>query len=141
MSLTDISKKIGLSIDSVKKRIQRMIKEDVFFPKIQLRPRNFGFKNIIEAKIKLQNYDGQKINEFINYLQENPYVVEIISISGEWDYTIVLITKDALDVGGVVGPIRRKFHDIISEWSESLTTSTYKFEDYDMSRILGFEED
>ena len=35
MSLTDISKKVGLSIDSVKKRIKRMIKDDIFFPKIK----------------------------------------------------------------------------------------------------------
>jgi len=139
MSLTDISKKVGLSIDSVKKRIKRMIVDDIFFPKIQLRPRNFGFKNIVDIKIKLHNYSEKDIKEFIQCLKENPRVAEIFSISGDWNFSIVVIAKDAIDLGNVVESIRNKFSYMISDWSESLTTHAYKFERYDLIELMGFK--
>ena len=140
MSLTDISKKVGLSIDSVKKRIKRMIKEDIFFPKIQLRPRNFGFKNIVDIKIKLHNCSEKDIKEFIEYLKENPRVAEIFSISGDWNFSIVIIAKDAIDLGKIAGGIRNRFSKIIDTWSESLTTCAYKFENYDMLKLMENKE-
>lgn len=140
MSLTKISKKVGLSIDSVKKRINKMIKNDIFFPKIQLRPRNFGFSNIVDIKIKLHNYSDQDINKFVKYLREHPNVAEIFSISGQWDFSIVVIAKDAIDLGMVVQSIRNKFNRIISDWTESLTTCVYKFEDYDMLKVMNLDK-
>jgi len=135
MSLTDISKKVGLSIDSVKKRIKRMIKDDIFFPKIQLRPRNFGFKNIVDIKIKLHNYSEKDIKEFVEFLEKTPYIVEMFSVSGDWDFSIVVIAKDALHLGEITMVIRDKFGNIISDWSESLTTHAYKFEKYNMLNL------
>ena len=140
MSLTDISKKVGLSIDSVKKRIKKMIKENIFYPKIQLRPRNFGFKNIVDIKIKLHDYSEKDKNQFINFLEENPRVAEIFSISGDWNFSIVVIAKDAIDLGDTVESIRNKFSHIISDWSESLTTKAYKFESYNMLRLMGYKK-
>ena len=138
MSLTKISKKIGLSIDSVKKRISKMIKNDIFFPKIQLRPRNFGFSNIVDIKIKLHNYSDRDINNLVNYLTKHPNVAEIFSVSGHWDFSIVIIAKDAIDLGKIVQSIRNNFNKIISDWSESLTTCVYKFENYDMLKAMNF---
>ncbi len=135
ISLTEIAKKVELSVDSVKKRINKMIENDIFYPKIQLRPRNFGFNNIVEIKIRLHNYSENERNKFISYLKENPRVAEILCISGEWDLTIVIIAKDSLDLGKITSEIRNKFNKIIDDWRESLTTHVYKFEEYDMLKI------
>ncbi|MFC1754032.1 Lrp/AsnC family transcriptional regulator [Thermoproteota archaeon] len=143
MSLTKISKEVGLSIDSVKKRIKKMIKDDIFYPKIQLRPRNFGFKNIVDIKIKLHDYTDGDINEFVEFLVKHSRVAEIFTVSGEWDFTLVIIAKDAEDLGSVSESIRNRFNRIIESWSESLTTRAYKFEDYDMKKLmeLGGDDD
>ncbi len=140
MSLTKISKEVGLSIDSVKKRIIKMIKEDVFYPKIQLRPRNFGFSNIVDIKIKLHNYTSKDMENFIVYLLENPNVAEVFCVSGNWDLSIVIIAKDVKDLNNTSKTIRDKFNKIINEWAESLTTVAYKFEYYDMPRLMGHTE-
>ena len=139
MSLTDISKKVGLSIDSVKKRMKRMIKDEVFYPKIQLRPRNFGFKNVVDIKVKLHDYNEKDKKEFVNFLEENPYVAEMFSVSGDWDFSIVIIAKDAEDLGNIIESIRNKFSYMISDWSESLTTHAYKFETYDLTKLINFK--
>ena len=72
----------------------------------------------------------------IDWLTKNPFVVELISLSGEWDLTIVLIAKDALDLGVKTDQIRNKFGNIISQWSQSITTKVYKFEEYDMNKLI-----
>ena len=136
MSLTEISRNVGLSVDSVKKRINKMINENVFFPKIQLRPRNFGYNNVVDIKIKIQNYNEEEINEFITYLKEHPRVVELFSIAGDLNFSIVIIAKDALEQGRLTEEIRNRFSKIIAGWSESLTTKAYKFEEYDMTKLM-----
>lgn len=135
MSYTDISKKVNLSVDSVKKRVNKMIKENVFFPKIQMRARNIGFKNVISISIMLHNYTTKDLEEFINYMKQNSRVIELLKLSGEWDFLAVIIAKDPFDQAKQTEVIRNKFHKIIKTWSESLTISAYKFEKYDMLNL------
>lgn len=140
MTLTELSKKVGLSIDAIKKRFKRMIKDDIFDAKIQIRPRNFGFSNIAEAKIKLHSNTKKEYDEFISYLKENPFIAEIIITAGYWDMSVVIISKDALDLGRITADIRNRFGKIINDWSESLTTLTHKFERYDMLKVMGYDK-
>lgn len=140
ISLTDLAKKVGLSVDSVKKRIEKMRKEEIFYPKIQIRPRSFGYKNIVDVKIKLHNYNTKDIEEFVKYLIKHPNIAEVFSMSGTWNFSIVIIAKDFNDMGKISNDIRSKFGKIINEWSESLTTAVYKFEDYDLIKLINPEK-
>ena len=136
MPLTAISKHINLSVDATKKRINKLLKNKIFYPKIQLRPRKFGFKQIIDVKIKLHNYNEKDFKEFVTYLKANEKVTEMFSLSGEWDFSIVLIARDIEDLGFISEKIRNKFGKIINNWSESTTTFVHKFEEYDMLKII-----
>ena len=85
-------------------------------------------------------YDSkEKVEEFLEYLRQHPRVAEIFSISGNWDFSIVIIAKDALDLGNITSEIRHKFGKLIRTWTESLTTSSYKFEYYDMRKLFDHE--
>lgn len=140
MSLTEIAKKVGLSVDSVKKRIDKMKKHGYYHPKVQIRPRILGYPYIVDIKAKLHNLNSNNKKEFIDYLMNHPRVAELISISGRWDFTIVLIAKDHEELGELTGKIRDKFGDIISDWSESLTTIVHKFEKYDLIKLKGYDK-
>ena len=72
-------------------------------------------------------------------MKDHPNVAEIFSVAGQWDFSIVVIAKDAIDLGKIVQSIRNKFSEIISDWSESLTTRVYKFEVYDMLKVMNFK--
>ena len=139
MSLTDIAKNVGLSVDSVKKRLHKLKSRGLFIPKIQLRPRQFGFPNIVDVKIKLKDYDGDSIKEFIDYAVSHPRIPEVFSISGEWDFTLVILSKDHEDLAEITDEIRKRFGKMIKDWSESLTTVAYKFERYDMLKLKEYE--
>jgi len=136
-SLTEISKKVGLSVDSVNKRIQKMIDNKIFVPSIIMRHRYAGFNNVVDVKIKLHNLDKkEEYDKFISYLKEHPRVTECFSIAGEWDLSIVIIAKNAIDQGKITYEIRSKFGKIINSWSESLTITAHKFEDYNFKRLF-----
>jgi len=136
-SLTDIAKQVSLSIDSVKKRIKKM-EGIMFHPRIQIRPRSLGFSNIVDIKIKLNIHSKEDVNKFIEFLQKHPRVAEIFSVSGEWDLSIVIVSKDAADFEDVVSEIKSRFGKVINEWSESTTLRAYKFEKYDMIKLMKF---
>ena len=136
MPLTKIAKKVGLSIDSVKKRMNKMLENDVYHPQIQLRPRNFGFPNIVDVKIKVTYEDQKELEGFTKYLRAHPRISEIFAMVGEHDFSIVIIAKDAIDLGDVTSQIRNKFGRIISAWNTSLTTKCYKFEKYEMQELF-----
>jgi Lrp/AsnC family transcriptional regulator, leucine-responsive regulatory protein len=135
ISLTELSKKINLSVDSTKKRLTKLEKKELFYPKIQLRPRQIGYPNILEINIKLREYSNSKYEEFLKFLKDHPRVSQIIQVSGNWDLKIVLITKDYIDQGVVTKEIRVKFGNIILDWTECLTTNVLKFEKYDLKKL------
>lgn len=136
-SLTEIAKKVKLSVDSVNKRIQKMIKNNIFAPSVIIRNRYCGFNNVVEVKIKLQNLnEKEEFKKFISFLKEHPRVTEVFSISGEWDLSIVIIAKTAIEQGEITQEIRSKFSRIINSWSESLTIRAHKFEDYNFKRLF-----
>ncbi len=137
-SLTDISKQVNLSIDAVKNRIKKMLENNVFHPKIQIRPRKIGFNIIVEVKVKLRFITESKVYKFLSYLIEHPYVSEIFAVSGNWDYSLVIIARDAFHLGEITSEIRIKFGEMIRSWTESLTTNSYKFEYYDMLKLMNF---
>ena len=118
-----------------------MQNNNIFHPKIQLRPRNFGFKNIVDVKIKLLYKSEKRISEFVSYLTKNPFVSEIFSMSGNYDFSLVIIAKDAMHLGQITSDIRYRFGDIITSWDETLTTNSYKFEYYEMCSLMGHPED
>ncbi|MBD3249372.1 AsnC family transcriptional regulator [Candidatus Woesearchaeota archaeon] len=141
MSFTDIAEKVGLSVDSVKKRISKMKQDGIFYPKVQLRPRHFGFPNLMDVRIKLHNYTSEELNDFVEYLRDEPKVAEAFSLSGEWDFALVMLSKDADDLVLMSNKIRDKFSKIINTWSSSLTTRAWKFEDYDMLKLMGYDQE
>ena len=136
-SLTNMAKKVGLSVDSVNKRIIKMIENKVFIPSIILRHRYNDFNNVIEIKIKLQNLDETEAHKrFISFLKEHPRVTEVFSVAGEWDLSIVILAKNALEQGKITAEIRSKFGKLIDSWEESLTITAHKFEDYNFTKLF-----
>jgi Lrp/AsnC family transcriptional regulator, leucine-responsive regulatory protein len=139
-SLTEIAKKVELSVDSVKKRIDKLTELDYFDPCIQIKPRRFGFNNIVDIKVKLSSHSKKDTDRFLKYLISHPRIAEVFTVSGEWDFSIVVLSKDAHDLGHFNDELHKKFGTIIREQSESTTLIAYKFEKYDMIKLLGFND-
>ena len=128
--LNKIAKKVGLSIDSTHKRIKVMIEKGIFYPTILIDPQAIGFPLIADIKIKLKNVTEKALGEFIAYLKKYPRCTELLSITGDYDFTIVLIAKDGNELEKLSTEIRQKFRDLIGEWRSNLVLKSHKFEEY-----------
>jgi Lrp/AsnC family leucine-responsive transcriptional regulator len=132
MSLTEIAKKVRLSIDSVHNRIKAMTKKEVFSAGIFVNPRVIGYPLLADVKIKLKNISEESRNKLIKYLTEHKSVIDLLAVMGDYDLTCVLIAKNSDELEKISTEIRQRFKDLIDEWKSILILKTYKFEQYDL---------
>ncbi len=132
MSLTDIAKKVRLSIDSVHNRMKEMQKKNVFFPGIFVDPRVIGFPILADVKIKLKNIEEDSRQDLVEYISKHKNVTTLLGVMGDYDLTCVLIAKTSEELEKVSMEIRQKFRDLIGEWKSVMVLKTYKFEKYDL---------
>jgi Lrp/AsnC family transcriptional regulator, leucine-responsive regulatory protein len=130
-SLKLLGKKIGLSIDSTKKRIEKLKKLGIICRfGISIDPKALGYDVVADNKIKLSHMTNQDREKFISYLSGHPNCIELIAISGDYDFTCVLIAEDTMTFNELMFDIRERFNEIISEWKSSFNLQVYKFEKY-----------
>ncbi|MBT3941014.1 Lrp/AsnC family transcriptional regulator [Candidatus Woesearchaeota archaeon] len=134
-SLTSISRRIGLSVDAVHQRIKKMTKVKVFAQSILVNPVGIGYPLMVDIKIKIKDASEKDVTSFISYLKSHPRVVELIQIMGDWDFTCVLLAKDANDLAEVTNEIRYKFNKFIADWRAMILLKHHKFEKYDMTKL------
>lgn len=133
MQFKQIAKKVGLSIDSVHRRIKEMQNKGIFHSTIQVEPRAIGYPLVADIKIKLKNVSEKKRKEFIDYLKKHKSCIELHAVMGDFDFTCVLIAKDSNELEELSTSIRQKFKDLILEWKGILVLKTYKFEEYNLN--------
>jgi|SRR3989344_2888775 len=132
-SLKVLGSKIGLSIDSTKKRIEKMKKLGIISKfGICINPKAMGYDIVANNKIKLTNISKVEKEKFINYLVNHPNCIELISVSGDYDWTCVLIAENTDSFNNLVYEIRERFKDLISDWNTSFNLKIYKFEEYNL---------
>ncbi|MDP3916936.1 MAG: Lrp/AsnC family transcriptional regulator [Nanoarchaeota archaeon] len=135
-SLTKLSKKINLSIDSTHKRLKKLINSGIINRfGIFIDPKALNYDLVVDVKIKLHNVTDQELRSIINHLVAHPHCIELISISGDFDLTCVLIAKNSKHLNQISYEIRQKFKGIIADWKTSFNLEVYKFEWYDVERL------
>ncbi|VVB80928.1 putative HTH-type transcriptional regulator [uncultured archaeon] len=135
-SLTNIAKKVGLSIDSVKARIEKLHKKGIIDRiKALLVPRNMGYPLVADIKIKLHNNTQETTEQFIAHLKNHPRVIDLLSLMGDYDLTCVLIAKNPTELETIQQQIRQKFNTIIADWRGFLILKVHKFEEYALEQI------
>jgi len=132
-ALTEIAKKVNLSIDSVHKRMKEMQRKGLFYAGIFIEPRKIGFPLVADVKIKLRNITETQKQNFIKHLIDHPRVIDLLSIMGDYDLTCVFIAKDTNELDEVSTQIRQKYSDMIADWKAMLILKTHKFEYYDLT--------
>ena len=131
-SLTDIAKKVKLSIDSVHNRIKEMQKKGIFYFGVFINPQAIGFPLVADIKIKINNITEDEKNKFISYLKGHPRVIDLLAVMGDYDFTCVIIAKDSNELDSISTEIRQKYNNIIADWKGFLILKPHKFEYYDL---------
>lgn len=134
-SLTSIARSVNRSIDSVNKRIKELRRKGIFEFGVFIEPRNIGYPFVADVKIKLHNITQKEKDSFITYLKGHPHVIDLISLMGDFDFTAVVIAKDAKQLDHISTQVRQKYSTIIADWKAMLIIEQLKFEDYDLDAL------
>ncbi|MBI4177167.1 MAG: Lrp/AsnC family transcriptional regulator [Candidatus Aenigmarchaeota archaeon] len=129
--LTQISKKIGLSVDSIKKRIMKLERSGIITKyTIQVNTGIIGLPLGVHIYVKFKNFNQSRFEEFIKYLRASPRVIDLMSMAGDYDLYIVILAAGTEDIEKKKNEIRQNFSDIIGDWKEVLVTRLHKLEEY-----------
>jgi len=115
LPLTQISKKIRLSRDSVDYRIKRMQKNGIilgFFPIINLQLFKYSTFHVF---MLMDELDRQKQKALISELKECPYVKSLMEYSDRWDLEVVFVARTVQEFDEVLTEIVSKYSDLILE--------------------------
>ena len=101
-----IAKKIGLSKDTIKYRIQRMEKNGLILGYTTIVNLNsIGFHwNILLLQTKFENSEQE--TKFIDFLQSSKNVVKVMKCSGKWDYQIDVAYSSMLELNEIIKKIK-----------------------------------
>lgn len=132
-SLTNLSREVGLSIDSTNKRMKKLVEKGIISKfGIFVDPIALGFPLVVDIKIKLQNITEEQYNKFINYLKNHARVIELLSIAGDYDITCVFISKNSEELEKISKDVRETFPGLIADWRSVFVLKVHKFEEYNL---------
>ncbi len=129
--LTSISKDVGLSVDSVKKRIKKLEDSKVIMRySLNIDTDKLGLPLGIHVHIKLKDVVKERYQEFVNELARNHRVIVLIDMLGDYDIFTVFLAKDTEEMDEMKLELRQRFSDIIGEWTESITSRIRILEEF-----------
>jgi len=125
---TSIARKIGLSIDATKKRVDTLIKDGVITPTVLVNFDAVGLPVAAHVYIKIAPPSEAKYEEFIAYLKKSSRILYVMLTLGDYDVYVVMLAKDTKELGELKHEIRQKFPTVIADWKELIVSNWVKYE-------------
>jgi len=134
-SLADLSKKVGLSRDAIRNRIQKFIDKKVILSfKPVLNPPAMGFPIINYVFISLKNPNAEQEMKFIKYMKAQKNITYIASLIGKWDFIIDVIAENPGHFNDIMKRLRYDFADMIKDYEIYGVLEEQKYEE--MARLI-----
>lgn len=131
MTLKEIAKQVGMSIDGVKGRLDKMLESGAIMRLCAIpNPAAFGLPVDAQVYVKLKDITDEKLRQFLTYLKNHDRIIIVFSVIGNYDLFFVILSKSAAELATLKNEIRKKFSDIIADWNETLTAELSKYEVY-----------
>lgn len=98
MSNADLARRVGLSPPSVLQRVRKLEESHLIsrYTAI-LTPDLLGYKILVIAMISLSLHQEKPIEGFQNSVKEIPEVLEVLHVSGDFDFLLKIVAKDMKD--------------------------------------------
>ncbi|MFA5797747.1 MAG: Lrp/AsnC family transcriptional regulator [Candidatus Woesearchaeota archaeon] len=128
-NLADISKKVGLSRDAVRNRIQKLIKNKVILNfKPILNPPAMGYPIINYVFIALHNPSAEQEKKFIAFMKAHKNITYVSSLIGKWDFIIDVMAENPGRFNEVMKELRQNFSALIKDYEVYGVLEEYKYE-------------
>lgn len=134
-SLADLSKKVGLSRDAIRNRIQKLMRDKVItnFKPI-LNPPAMGYPIINYVFIALHNPTEEEEERFLKYMRMQKNITYIASLIGKWDFIIDIMAENPGEFNETMKKLRQNFAHLIKDYEIYGVLEEYKYEE--IARLL-----
>lgn len=98
IAVKEIAEKVGLSFTPTYERIKAMKNEKIIEKYVAiLNSEKVGFELMAYCNITLKEQSFEKLNEFEEKIKNEAQVLEVVSLSGAYDYMIKVVAKNIKD--------------------------------------------
>ncbi|MBN2101687.1 MAG: AsnC family transcriptional regulator [Candidatus Aenigmarchaeota archaeon] len=114
-SLSDISKKLGMSKQVVAYRVQRLLDNNIiqkFLMVIDVAKLGYTPYKIL---LRLRNVNREKESEIVEFLRNHPFVEWLSSTDGNFDMNFNILAESALHLYNQLKDLEARFGDYIAE--------------------------
>jgi DNA-binding Lrp family transcriptional regulator len=128
--LSELSKKVGLSRDAIRNRIQKLVTAKViscFKPILQ--PPRMGYPIINYVFISLYNPTEKQEQELISFLRSHKHITYVASLIGKWDFILDIVAENQGQFDKILKELRQKFPDLIKDYEIYGVLQEYKYEE------------
>ena len=95
VSISEISKKVNMSLSAVSERLKKLESTDIIEKyTVILNPQYLGKELSVLMNLCFEN--SQEPDEFVRFLDTEPEILECHSITGDYDLSLKIVTKNTL---------------------------------------------
>ncbi|MFH1391727.1 MAG: Lrp/AsnC family transcriptional regulator [Candidatus Diapherotrites archaeon] len=127
LSYSVLAANVGVSRESIKNRMENMWKNKVIlnFTAI-LNPPYFGL-NFYTLYLNFNKLDATNAKKLAKYMKNHWSAIWVNRCLGKWDYTLLLLAKDSMDITEIIGEIKENFRGLIKEIDFEEVLYEYKY--------------
>jgi DNA-binding Lrp family transcriptional regulator len=127
ISDTQLSKQVALSKNAVKYRIERLKKEGVI--KHLAAVINIGALGLDTFTLLLKfNDDIYENKDILDYFRKHEYVDWLITLSGQWDLFVEMVTKDLNHFHELIKDMTQHFGELLNTYQVFFSANTLRVE-------------
>lgn len=127
MPLTKIAKKLGISKQVAKYRLDRLLKRNIvtgFYADINASKLN---QSIFLVYFKFQHFTPEIEKDFVSHISIQPHVGVNTSINGKWDYCIGIWAKNVIHFKTIYANIMKQFEQYVVSKTTTIETDFFYF--------------
>lgn len=114
---TKLAKESNLNVKTIKSILQNLTKRNVIKGCKYLIDKNKMDVTKNRLFLKLHNVDLEHESKLLDYLHDNPEVIQLNKTVGDWDMEIDLESLDKSRVRHIISKLREEFSDLISSFN------------------------
>ncbi len=126
-NISDIAKKVGLSKQVVKYRLENLEKRKIiegYYAILNINKLGYLYHRIF---FKFQNVNQEKENEIIKFCINHKKIGWVLQLDGNWDLGIAVWAKNTIEFEEVLDEILNKFGKYFEDKFVSVSTKIYHF--------------
>jgi len=130
MSILELGRKVKLSHETVRYRINKLVKKGIIEKfTVSVNKNKLGFNIYAVIMISTWNYTQKEWGDFLKYLKDYPNIIAIEKITGNYDLKIAFWVKDSDEFESVSHSIKTRYSKIIKDWQSFIFTRLYKWKE------------